>query len=566
MMVKFLDFQANYRYTHRLMANGRTVSLPEEIPMRFHPSLKSVLILVVFLLIPVLSASSGPAPAAKKPLTYDAYDGWRSIQGTQLSRDGRWLVYALVPQDGDGELVVLNLQSNREFRAPRGRQQVVTADGKFVVFTVSPVKAEVDKAKKDKKKPEEQPKNALGIMDLATGQVTTIERVKSFKVPEESGANVAYLLEAPLPKPGEKKDEPKKEEAKPEAKPEVKPEPGKEAPKADEPKKPEKKKDPGTELVVRALATGQETRIPDVVDYVWNKPGTWLACGVSSKIPANDGVVAWDQAKGGQVYLTRGLGNYKNLTFDEKGAQLAFTSDRDDYAAEKSVSKLYHWAAGAAEAAEIVPAAAGGFPAGMAVSENGRVQFSKDGGRLFFGIAETPKPEPKDAPEPVKVDIWNWKDPYLQPMQKVQAEQDRKQTLMAVMHLGPKEKKFVQLATADVPDITLSEEAKVAVGSSDLAYRQMVSWDQGYSDIYLIDVLTGARKKVLEKAPNGARLSPGGAWLFYFNDADKAWYYLPDRRRQDLQPDGEARGEVRRRGLGFAGRARPLRQRPGGRR
>jgi hypothetical protein len=49
-----------------------------------------------------------------------------SIRSTQLSRDGQWLVYALVPQDGDGELVVRNLKTDKEFRSPRGNQPVIT--------------------------------------------------------------------------------------------------------------------------------------------------------------------------------------------------------------------------------------------------------------------------------------------------------------------------------------------------------------------------------------------------------------------------------------------------------
>jgi dipeptidyl aminopeptidase/acylaminoacyl peptidase len=495
----------------------------------------------------ILSAAG--ATGTKKPVSYDAYNGWRSIQGTQLSRDGQWLVYALGPQDGDGELVVLNLKTNKDYRAARGKQPVLTVDGKFVAFTVAPLKADVDKAKKDKKKPEEQPKSGLGLMNLATGEVTTVDRVKSFKVPEESGAFVAYLLEPPLKKPDEKKDEAKKEEAKKE--PEVKQEAKKEEAKAEEPKKEEKKKEPGTDFVVRELASGKETKVAEVVDYVWNKPGTWLAYGVSSKTPENDGAFALEAASGKTVALLKGLGNYKNLTFDEKGAQLAFTSDRDDYKSEKSASKLYHWvpvakplaATGAAKpaapseaAVELAPAAAKGFPAGMAVSENGKPRFSKDGGRLFFGIAAAPKPEPKDIPEQVKVDIWNWKDPYLQPMQKAQADDDKKRTLMCVMHLGSKEKTFVQLATADIPDITLAEDAKAALGSSDLAYRQIVSWDQSYEDIYVVNVNDGSRKKVLEKTPNGARLSPGGAWLFYFNDSDNAWhtYRIADAKTFNL--------------------------------
>jgi len=484
------------------------------------------LLRIVLLVVLVLPLAAG----AKKPVSYDAYDGWRSIQGTQLSRDGQWLVYALVPQDGDGELVALNLKTNKEYRAARGKQPVITVDGEFVAFTVAPVKADVDKAKKDKKKPEEQPKSGLGIMNLATGEVTTVDRVKSFKLAEESGAFAAYLMEPPLKKPDEKKDEAKKEEPKKE--PEVKPAAKTEEPKKEEPKKEEKKKDPGNDLVIRELASGKETKVAEAVDYVWAKPGTWLAYSVSSKAPESDGAFAWEAASGRTVALLKGPGNYKNLTFDEKGAQLAFTSDRDDYKSEKSASKLYHWAApaptakplAAAGASELAPAAAKGFPAGMAVSENGKPQFSKDGGRLFFGIAAAPQPEPEDAPEPVKVDIWNWKDPYLQPMQKAQAEEDKKRTLTCVMHLGPKERKFVQLATAEVPDITLSEDSKISLGSADLAYRQLVSWDQSYEDICVVNVNDGSRKKVLEKTPNGARLSPGGAWLYYFNDTDKAWY------------------------------------------
>jgi hypothetical protein len=42
---------------------------------------------------------AGQAAAAKKPVTYDISDSWRSIQGTQLSRDGTWLVCSLVHQD-----------------------------------------------------------------------------------------------------------------------------------------------------------------------------------------------------------------------------------------------------------------------------------------------------------------------------------------------------------------------------------------------------------------------------------------------------------------------------------
>jgi hypothetical protein len=36
--------------------------------------------------------------AAKRPLTYDVFDAWKSIQGTTLSRDGQWLAYGITAQ------------------------------------------------------------------------------------------------------------------------------------------------------------------------------------------------------------------------------------------------------------------------------------------------------------------------------------------------------------------------------------------------------------------------------------------------------------------------------------
>jgi len=149
--------------------------------------------------------AAAPRPAllgTKKPITHDVYDGWRSIQGTKLSRDGAWLVYALVPQDGDGELVARSLKTDAEYRTPRGRSPKISFDGKFVAFAITPTKAETDKAKKEKKKPEDQPKNGLGLMDLSTGRVTVVERVKSFAVPEKGGARwLVYLRETAPPAP-----------------------------------------------------------------------------------------------------------------------------------------------------------------------------------------------------------------------------------------------------------------------------------------------------------------------------------------------------------------------------
>lgn len=492
-----------------------------------------ILIVLAFCGVRAEGAATGQAqvPSVKKPITYDVYDSWRSIQGTQISRDGTWLVYALVPQEGDGELVALNLKTNIEHRSPRGKDPAITADSRFVVFTITPPQAEVDKAKKEKKKPEEQPKPGLGIMNLATGEVVAAERVKNFKLPKESGAFVAYLLEPPLKKPEEKPADKKEEEAK---KPEEKKEELQKPEEKDPKKKKEKKKEPGTDLVIRETATGKETTVPEVVEYAWNKNGAWLAYSVSSKTPENDGAFVRNTVDGTTRAILKGLGNYKKLTFDEQGGQLAFVSDRDDYKADTPAFKLFHWDGKAEAAAELVSSSTKNFSAGMAVSEHGRVEFSKDGSRLFFGISPAPKPEPEDEPEPVKVDIWHWKDPLLQPMQKVRAEDEKKRSFLSVMHL--KDRRFIRLASPDMPEMALSDDATVALGSSNIPHLQLISWDGNYSDYYFVNVQTGARRKILEKAYFGATLSPANNYVFYYDDRDKAWfsYSVKDDKKVNL--------------------------------
>ncbi|MFL5581578.1 MAG: hypothetical protein ACJ8AO_14520, partial [Gemmatimonadaceae bacterium] len=165
-----------------------------------------------------LIAAGGATPAgaqggAKRPITQETFDSWRSITGATLSPDGRWAAYSLNPQVGDGEIVARATRGDAEYRAPRGYvgRPVVSlapndsgfvapppqfsADGRFLLFTAYAPKAEYDRAAREKRRPADQPKSMLGIMELAAGKVTTVPRVRSFRLARESGRYVAYLLE-----------------------------------------------------------------------------------------------------------------------------------------------------------------------------------------------------------------------------------------------------------------------------------------------------------------------------------------------------------------------------------
>src|SRR5688572_2874417 len=193
---------------------------------------RTVALLCTFALLVTMAYAQAPATATKRALTHQDYDSWRSITAQQVSRDGKFVAYAYVPQDGDGEIVVRNIATGVDWRAPRGYRPpvpppddpgtnvaeiqaeqarllrpVFTADSRFLVFGTEPTKAEVNKAKKEKRKPEDMPKNGLSIMDLSNGTVTRIERVKTFRVPEDGSGFIAYQFEAAKPEAAAKQEE-----------------------------------------------------------------------------------------------------------------------------------------------------------------------------------------------------------------------------------------------------------------------------------------------------------------------------------------------------------------------
>ncbi|MFC2155754.1 hypothetical protein ACFLRB_04610 [Acidobacteriota bacterium] len=188
-------------------------------------SIKQFITLLVLILSVTVTADTDAA-SKKRPLTHNDYDSWKRIQGTDISTNGSWLLYLEVPQDGEADLIVKDLQSNKEYRhtigysgegtdSERAAKAQFSYDASHVAFLISPSQAEVKKYKKAKKKKKtkdkDKPLKRLGIMSLADGKVTTVERVKSFKMPKEAGGWLAYLKEAP-PKPEKKKEDKDKKE------------------------------------------------------------------------------------------------------------------------------------------------------------------------------------------------------------------------------------------------------------------------------------------------------------------------------------------------------------------
>ena len=526
--------------------------------MRLRPHGRSLALLVGTIVAFQWSLTAQtPSPSAKRPITYDVVDYWRSIGGTRLSNDGQWLAYALTAQGDDGELVVRNLRSGQEFKSPRGTSPTFTPDGKFVVFTIAQTKADEEKEREQTRAQGEAgaegrsqggrgngqaartPRTGMGIMSLPDGKVTTVDKVGSFRVPDESSTWLAYYKGvggAGAGRGGRGGAAGRGAGGRQGAPPAAAPAGERGAGGANATR--EKRKDPGSDLILRNLATAVETTIPDVTEYDFDTKGALLAYATSSTDAAKDGAFVRRTADGSVTTLLTGRGHYKSLAFDEGGTQLAFLSDKEEYEKPVAPYRLYYWKAGTAAAAEIVSASTPGMLKGMVVADNAAPRFSKDGARVILATAPPPPP-PADpeakTPAPIQVDLWSSKDPIIQPMQKVRAEQERTRNYRAIVSLA--DKKFIQLATPDLPTVTVTDDGSTAIGLNDLPYRMEISWDQAYNDVYVLDLKTGKPKQVLEHwGSNVTALSPGGKYVLYFDETKGHWftYRIADGVRANL--------------------------------
>jgi len=520
---------------------------------------RNLLILFSALSLVPLSVPAQQA-AIKRPLAHSDYDSWRSIQLQQLSREGNFLAYALVPQDADGEVVVRNLVTGVEWHHPRGHRPepaaqteiddqrgpaqrgtgrpgspgggatgglVFTSDARFLVFQIFPTKAEIEAAKKAKKRPEDMPKNSMGIMDLTNGEVARVEHVRRFQVPEEGAGFIAYLLE---PKAEERTPQERKPDSVGGATRSAGAAGGRSPGRAEY----------GSDLVLRNLTDKSERVFPDVIEFSFTKDAKHLVYAVSSRKVESNGVyrVAAGASDSPAALLT-GRGKYSKLTWDEKQTQLVFLSDRDDAAAAQPRLKVYYSDRKNPAAVELVSAATPGFRQGFVISQRGAITFSQDGAKLFFGVAPPPEPEKDEeaAPDDDKAvaDLWHWKDDYIQPMQKVRAEQERNRSYRAVFHI--KEKKLTRLADETMAEVNPTTDGVWALGSDDRRYRVLVGYDTNYSDYYLVNTDNGSRKPLLTKQSGSVSWSPNGKYALFFDGKNWNSISVPDGKIVNLTKD-----------------------------
>ncbi len=450
---------------------------------------------IPFIIFLTIILAAGLSAQEKKPLTHDDYDGWKSVMRQQFSDNGRWLSYEVNPQHGDGWLYIKNLRNNQLDSVARGNRASFSPGSDYLAFIISPQTDVVRQARVDGKRRNELPGDSLGIVLLRDMSVTKIEGIRSFATADTGPDWMVYHLEA-------------------------------------------EGSNNASKLVVFNPMTGEKHEFADVVEYSFASNGRSVAFIQQQKNEDTEhsSVKVFNTGTKRTAELIDAEGVAKNLTVSENGRRSAFIFSSDEE--EPKVYDLYHWKEGDNRASLVADRSTEGMHSGWSVSENGTLRFSDSGNRLYFGTAPIPQPEPEDtllSDEKYSLDLWHYKDPYIQPQQLVQLRQEQRRTYTAVYHEGRSD--IVQLGGKSVPEVrtSLGGDGNYALGRSILPYLKQNSFESGeYADIYLIDVNSGERTMVLEKhrgsvhgsRTGDARLSEGGKYIIYFSQADSNWHAM----------------------------------------
>ncbi|MBR1705492.1 MAG: S9 family peptidase [Bacteroidales bacterium] len=458
------------------------------------------------ILIPLALLAAWNAGAQKKPLDHTVYDGWESVGATRISPRGNVVLYEVNPQEGDGTLTLRTFgKKPRETVIPRGYKGFILDDETYAVCLVKPEFQKTRRAKIDKKKADEMPKDSLAVIDLRTGAVRKFPDVKSYEIGRHAVAAFAFATADTTFIP---KDE-------------------------------RKKKDMGAPVAVYHFADGSIDTLRHIDRFSFSKDGRQLA--LVQKTDKKASVTGfYDVGSRVARYLADTAAWHSLPAFNEAGTQALYLEARDTISTGSKHAGLFRYDVASASAQCIITSnQVSHLPQGWGLTENSAPYFSQDGRRIFAGVQayEPPKDTTLVPFETPGLDIWNWNAPELPPLQKSNLSRDRKRTFTAIYQDGH----LLPLAASKFGQLHLGDR-----GNADVAlYIETVNpietqWNiQNEIRLSIVSLADGSHHTFASGAFDQATLSPRGRYVVWWDYKARAWnlYDVADDTVRNLTAD-----------------------------
>lgn len=473
----------------------------------------------------------------KPALDHSVYDKWETLGGYAITDNGEWAAYYCNREENDGSVNVINLTTEKTTTIPRGARMKFSPQGKHLVFTIRPTHAQQKEAKLKKLKGDKAPKDTLGILELATGNIVKFPALKGIEIPREGGSFIAFKVEHKETLPDNK------DEA------------------ADGKKTAKKQSKPKTEIltIIYDLATNSVADTLKEVDVLsFNKKGDRLFCiakgdkykklySYNPATKSSDEIL--QTGKKGEILKPYLSANEKFIIFYAN----TDTTRKIDENVEIYTFNIY---AKGAKAQKVVDNSMAGIPEGMRVTRNRALNTNKAGSRLFFGITVIPpQKDTTNKEEQAKVDVWHYNDDFISTQQLNMRGMLTKRSYLSTIDLDTVSHKtaseeLVRLAQPEYPNITVPAEwsADYAYAFSSERYNIQSQWDANpICDLYLISLKDGSSRMVAQKIYAGnISASPKGNFLVWYNPEQKQFFSL------------DMRGANKEKGVGIGNVAEPV--------
>jgi len=452
----------------------------------------------------------------KKTLTPDDYKKWQRLSSTKISQDGSWISYGISETEGGDTLYFVKPKTHSVYQQAHGSNPQFTADSKYAVYLIG-----VSKKKREQMQEKKQAVHyKLAILELASGDKNIYKEVSGATVPQSG----SYILMRTY--------------------------------------KPKGSKAKGNDIVLYNLDDKSMRTIGNVTASSFNKKGDLLAYITEPANPIGNGVEVIDLATNTVQVLASDTTTFSNLTWQKEGESLAFLHQlkNEDYKEDNQEIIVYRNVYKGWNKEIFKPCGFCDFPEAMRLAKS-RLQWAEDESSLFFGIQpwtltekakkaaekvaneaankaaeeadsvttksqgdqgkqdNDDKPKKSSATEKLPgVDVWHWKDNYIQPRQKKTYAQDKNHSFLCMWQLD--EQRFVQIADSTYRFARLTGDQKNAYVYTREPYEPQFRLT--YADYYLVDLKSGERTEILKHHTGSFIPSPEGKYIQYFKD--KHWW------------------------------------------
>jgi dipeptidyl aminopeptidase/acylaminoacyl peptidase len=432
--------------------------------------------------------------SAQGQFTFEDVMKFEDIKTPVISADGNWVAFGVWPELGDGEARIKQVNGRNSYTIERGERPQLTHNGRWAGVIVQPPYIESQNAGRD------APRQGLTLFNTSTEESVDFEEVRNFSFSND-GQWVVINHYRERNNSGNSHT--------------------------------------GTPVTLYHTDSGDSRTFGFIRESAVDSTSSYFAYSVVDTSGTDNGLYLVDLSDGLQSERKiAGFDHalYSNLTWDHKNGRIAYTvSEMDpDHDYLPGDASVYQLNASAGEAEMLI--APGDVAEGYRLRSRNNLTWSNDGERLFFGVQAAEMvalDEVKEESDSLTAEnlynldrildgvegkVWHWDDPQIKTHEKQTWNSRKNHLFTAVYHVDGGN--TVQLATREIPSVRPVHHTGKALGSTDLPYQKLRTWDGVYRDFYLIDLETGETEQIIEKHRFRAWLSPNGTYAIWFDGDD----------------------------------------------